>query len=75
MSTGPTFSTERDTNVGSLSDWEAGFGTPAGSSAAVGVPEPSGAAMMLLATISLFAVYGKRRCPDLCINNKLMVSY
>jgi len=40
---------QRDASVGNLSDWEAGFGTSVGNSAAVGVPEPSVVAMLFLA--------------------------
>jgi len=49
---------QRDMNVGSLSDWEAGFGATSAASAAVGVPEPTTMALGILAAISLLA---KRR--------------
>jgi len=50
---------QRDMTVGSLSDWETYFGTAAATIAAVGVPEPTSAALSILAAISLLA--GRRR--------------
>ncbi len=56
---------QRDTSVGSLSDWGTNFGTAAAFSAAVGVPEPSSAVLFgisaLLASFTRFSASSRRR--------------
>jgi len=46
---------QRDTSIGSLSDWEANFGATSALEAASAVPEPTTSALAILATISLLA--------------------
>jgi len=52
---------QRDTSLGSLSDWETNYGTSGAVAATASVPEPSTAAMMLLAAISGAALRRYRR--------------
>lgn len=50
---------QRNTTVGSLPDWEAGYGNTSALAATTAVPEPSSAVMVLLAATSLLT--GRRR--------------
>jgi len=52
---------QRDTSVGSLSDWQANFGVSSTLEAANAVPEPTSAAMLLLA--AMFAGATRSRKP------------
>jgi len=54
---------QRDSTVGSLSDWEGNFGAAQAASASQAVPEPTSAALSILAVISLLA--GRRQSRSL----------